>query len=233
LTYVAPQASIDSLPDLTQKVLELIPAPDTELIEVDLHPEPYWWPSRLFFLAALLDDWTDIRRLVFVSLSGDTRKDYIGMARPHVIRRSIAARTAEQYEDVYRKAEALADIAMPKNHPDLGLRLRTIAQKWDDAYMTVNSDAESEPDPGKLVTAQELRHLLGDGLSVTSVEWDGGPGTTLDYYLIVKTREEFVALTRRAQPETGPRQLESAVSASSMAIEISRQVLRRQLEGGR
>lgn len=242
LTYLTTQFSADSLVDLTNNVLKLISKPDTELVEVNLRTKPYWWPSRLFLLAALLDDWTDIRRVVFVT--GDDRRDYVGMARPHVIRRSIAnAQTEDRYEAVYREAEALADKAT-KSFLGSDLRqerLTAIGRNWQGAYMAVNSPTDpnlprvDEPGRNKRqpVAAQELRRLLGDGLSVTSVEWDGGPGTTLDYYLILYTGEEFVALTGQAEPETGQRQLKKAVSASSMAIEISRQVLRRQLEGGR
>jgi hypothetical protein len=243
LAEAVPQISVDAALDLAEKVLELTATPDTKLVEVNLHAQPYWWPSRLFFLAVLLDDYTDIRRLVFVT--GDARRDYVGMVRPHVIRRSIAAvQAADRYEDVYRKAEALADEAMPKNPPDSDLRqerLRAIAQWWGQAYTTIHSPpdlasapvVEPSPGPGQLVTAQELRRLLGDGLSATSVEWDGGPGTTPDYYRILYAGEEFVALTRQAQPETGQLRLDIVVSASRMATEISRQVLRRQLEGGR
>jgi hypothetical protein len=131
---------------------------------------------------------------------------------------------------------------LPNRTPLAGpiLRLRAIAQKWDEAYKEVHfpSDpasppAEPPPSQGQLVTAQELRRLLGYGLNATSVEWDGMPGTTLDYYQFLFCAEEFVALTRQAQPETGQRRLERVVSVSRMATQISRQVLRRQLEGGR
>jgi len=240
LAEAVPQLSVDAVPDLAEKVLELIATPDTKLVEVNLHAQPYWWPSRLFFLAVLLDDYTDIRRVVFVT--GDARKDYVGMARPHVIRRDIAAaRATERYEDVYRKAEELATATNSLPDSDLHQRLRAIATSWWSAYTAVHTPPgpnakpvyESQPSPEQLVTAQELRRLLGDKLSATSVEWDDRPGTTLDYYQFLFCAEEFVALTRQAQPETGQRRLEGVVSVSRMATEISRQVLRRQLEGGR
>jgi hypothetical protein len=223
----------DATPDIVEKVQKLVATPDTQLVNVNLHAEPYWWPSRLFFLAVLLDDYTDVRRMVFVT--GGTRQDYVGMARPHVVRRQIAAaRPQDRDEDVYRKAEALADetIKSGPNADPAQVRLLTIAQQWQFAYSDVHTPPnaptkiwETPPDQWQLVTAPELRRLLGDGLSATSVEWEGGPGTTLAYYRILDRGEEFVALTRHAQ-------LERVVSANRMATEIARQVLRGQLERG-
>jgi hypothetical protein len=175
-----------------------------------------------------------------VFVTGDARRDYVGMARPHVIRRRItAARAGDRDEDVYRKAEALTDEAT-KDLPDADspqVRLPAIAKNWKPAYQAIHStqDVPFPPEPvpslAQRVTPQELRRLLRDGLSTTSVKWDG-PGTTLDYYQILDCGEEFVALTGQAQPQTGQARLQ-VVSASRMATEISRQVLRKQLEGGR
>ena len=228
----------DATPDLTKKVLELIETPVTKLVKVNLPAQEYWWPSRLFFLAVLLDDYTDIRRVVFVT--GDDRKDYIGMARPHVIRRCIAAARPEgRYEEVYQKAEALTDNNVSKNLPDPVFRqtqVQVIAQMWGQAYQAVHPSPDptvpvaERPSPGQFVTAQELRRILGNGLSTTFVEWDGEPGVTSDYYRILYAGEEFVALTSHMQTKTGQPRLDIVVNASRMAIDISRQVLRRQLE---
>jgi phospholipase D-like protein len=275
VTSVSLDLGKDALPGLftdvrrevTEKVLELIEAPDTKLLQVNLHAEPYWWPSRLFFLAALLDDYTDIRRVVFVA--GDARNDYVGMARPEVIRRCIAAAKPEfKYDEVYRRADAATGL-IPTSSPDSDPtsspdsdptsspdsdptsspdsdptsspdsdprqeRLRAIGPKWKDAYHYVFSGQEEPwPDTKQLVDAQELRRLLGAELNTTSIEWDGGPGTTLDYYRILDHGEEFVALTSKTQLGTGQPRLEEVVSVCRMATDISRQVLRKQLEGAK
>jgi Leucine rich repeat len=44
----------DAAPDVSNKVLDLVETPATKLVEVNLRAEPYWWPARLFLLAALL-----------------------------------------------------------------------------------------------------------------------------------------------------------------------------------
>jgi hypothetical protein len=167
------------------------------------------------------------------------------MARPHVIRRCIAAaRPADRYEEVYQKAEALADNDRVEessglgfasgtttgHRPEVGTGLHGCPFPQDPDSVPV---VESRPSPGQFVTAQELRRILGNGLSTTFVEWDGEPGVTWDYYRLLYAGEEFAALTRHAQPETGQPQLDIVVNASRMAIEISRQVLRRQLESRR
>ncbi len=53
-------------PEILEKVREALQASNRQLLEINLHAEPYWWSTRLFLEAALLDDHSQVRYLVFV-----------------------------------------------------------------------------------------------------------------------------------------------------------------------
>lgn len=55
---------------------------------------PYWWSTRLFLLAALADDYSNIKQLVFVE--NDDERSYVGMATPAAVRKAWGRRRRAQ-----------------------------------------------------------------------------------------------------------------------------------------
>jgi hypothetical protein len=93
-------------------------ARDTEIVEVDLRDDDYWWNTRLFLLAALADDFSSIRRFLF-STGVDRR--FVGFAPPAGVRRALGAATPE-LEQVYA-----ALVAAPSPQGD---RVAAIVNQW-------------------------------------------------------------------------------------------------------
>jgi len=53
-------------PDLVNLIASAIAQADLKLVEVNLRCRDYWWTTRLFLLAALTQEYTNVERLVFV-----------------------------------------------------------------------------------------------------------------------------------------------------------------------
>jgi hypothetical protein len=204
--------STDSSGTLVAQVAELA-STDAELLEVQLHSEPYWWPSRLFLLAAMLDDFTPVRRMVFVA--GDYRRDYVGMAEPHVVRTCIA-RKQDTYEEIYAKASRGVT-------PDNPQGLSVISWNWSSAYVDVVKVAEVAPDPNALISVATLREVLGGRVEEASLPAADSPASSLTYWRLLDAGQPFVALTNGGQ-------LDKVVSARRLATDIACQALRRELE---
>ncbi|HEY3011678.1 MAG TPA: hypothetical protein VGJ36_02940 [Gemmatimonadales bacterium] len=56
---------------IVEKVTEAIVRPEQELLELNLRDGNYWWSTRLFLLAALVEDYSRIQQLVFLERGGD------------------------------------------------------------------------------------------------------------------------------------------------------------------
>src|SRR5205807_9843131 len=78
----------------------------------------YWWTTRLFLLAALAEDFSSIRRLLF---SAGVDRRFVGFATPAAVRRALAAATPV-LEQVYAGL-----LTAPAPQRD---RVATIVNQW-------------------------------------------------------------------------------------------------------
>jgi hypothetical protein len=103
---------------LPAQVVGLIESQGSELAEVDLRDGTYWWPTRLYLLAALLSDYTTVKRFVFVQAAEGGRA-YAGMAKPSAGARGIAL-ALPGVEAAYQAAHegAVADVITGLQHPE-------------------------------------------------------------------------------------------------------------------
>jgi hypothetical protein len=95
---------------------------DIELLEINLRNDPYWWDTRLFLQAALIEDYTKIQRIVFV----DNDHRYWGMAAPRQVRRSLAQLEGVNLEQEYQQ---IADNVRKKPRPEVS-RAGQIVDEW-------------------------------------------------------------------------------------------------------
>jgi hypothetical protein len=75
--------------DILLQIERAISGPRIEVIEVNLHDGDYWWQTRLFLLAALADDFANVRQLVFVQEG--VKRFFVGLAPASSVRKAIAA----------------------------------------------------------------------------------------------------------------------------------------------
>src|SRR5437588_597274 len=80
IAEMGPSAS----PDLSRTFDEAIRS-RTKIMRVNLRDDDYWWSTRVYLVAALAEDYTDVEALVFVR-AGDQRL-FVGIAEPPAVRR--------------------------------------------------------------------------------------------------------------------------------------------------
>jgi hypothetical protein len=180
----------------------------SKILRIDLRDDKYWWSTRLFLVAALADDFTDVEALVFVR-AGD-EQIFVGIATPRDVRKTLADNfPPANYEDPYRAAPAAAAA-----HGDPCAAAIGIIDKWQDAVdQTLGAEAEIK----HIVSSSNLRLWMRCRLDTRSVP--AGQLTADKQYRIIAHDRRYVALTK------GPR-LEQVVDRDGLvaAAHVSRRL---------
>jgi hypothetical protein len=180
-----------SVPDLSGPMRELIQT-QSKLVRIDLRDDDYWWSTRIFLVAALAQDFTDVEALVFVR-SGDDQI-FVGISSPRDVRKRLGKNfSSRKYEAAYRKARGEA-ASGPKNP---GSEIDRILLRWPGAvHETLENNEESIK---QIVSSSALRRWMGGDLDTQSVP--GGPLTKQKQYRIISHNRRYVALTNRQRLE--------------------------------
>lgn len=85
------ELGMTSTPYISEKIKAAIRQEQTaELVEVNLGDGTIWWSTKLYLLAALAEDYTNIRQLVFLENCDGRERCFIGIATPTATRRALA-----------------------------------------------------------------------------------------------------------------------------------------------
>jgi hypothetical protein len=183
-------------------------AGQSRVLRIDLRDEKYWWSTRVFLLAALADDYSQIDGFVFVR-SGSERL-FVGIAAPRRVRKRLAT-LFPAYEAAYRAARAAA---MQAGQPSADRELDEVLMwRWSGAMPT-------EAATRVVVAGADLKAWLESDLDDESLPY--GPLTPLLRYRILARPQRYAALTEQ-------RQLVAIVDAEQLARRASLAELERQL----
>jgi hypothetical protein len=87
-----------------QKLVErLVWRPDIRALEINLRDGNYWWPSRLFLVAAISADFSHVQAIAFVE--GGEDRVFVGIATPAAVRSALAT-TFSSFEKEYADVKA-------------------------------------------------------------------------------------------------------------------------------
>ena len=197
---------------LLQVISTAVQKPNLQLIEINLRSKPYWWSTRLYLQAALLDDYSQVKRLVFVE--GDSSRRYVGMAKPRDVRRALAERKPaleRLYQDIVVKRTG---VTAPEAAGD---------PVQASIYLWASGGIDNVPEEQfkELITADSLRSVLGARLESASVSHTG-PENPLLHYRILERTTQFV-------PIVVDNRLERVIDAAALARRLSIAVLEQQL----
>jgi hypothetical protein len=153
---------------LVFQIGEALEKQSATLLEINLRNGKYWWPTRLFLLAALADDYMKIDQIVFVEGAPDRR--YIGMATPRAVRKGLSeAFTEADYEAKYSKSQGYrkpTDAGSP-----LRQKISDICFAWEEMFGGI--EAEEHSIAGRFIDRSRLQACLGKELDGAFVPWDG------------------------------------------------------------
>lgn len=202
---------------LIEPIQRAIVKPEIQLIEVNLHTEPYWWSTRLFLLAALADVYSTVEQFVFVE--GGAENIYVGMISPRSLRRALGRQFPEM-ETTFREIHEGI-----KTGPSPSVQVGLIVHQWAASQFRRNGSSPIEEELKILVTRELLSNWLkagGGELETDYLNWDGGPDSALLNYMLICRSSPYVALVRE-------RRLEKVVNRIDLAGRVAENALRRQL----
>jgi hypothetical protein len=158
----------------------------SKLLRINLRDDNYWWSTRIFLVAALAQDYTDVESLVFVT--GDDEQIFVGIASPRDVRKRLAKEFSSlEYEAAYQKARTPA--ATDPSDPDS--QVTEILERWQDTAFGELHQGEKEIK--QIVSSGNLRRWLRGDLDTHSVP--DGPLTPPKQYRIISHDRRYVALT--------------------------------------
>jgi len=198
-------------------ITDLIQSLDLEnYMIVNLGAGQSWWSTRLYFLASLLVDLTDVRLMVFVDQDGKL----FGTASAVAVRSILSQRSApiRQYED---------QLAAGLPETDLGMELSRRGTAWEAQMNGVGGEMQAKT----WVRKQELRRYLGDALLRRAVEWPGedrGSGNQIVAIIdqIIRWPQDLVPLVREEQ-------LMMVVERDALNAEVASYFVKERLQGQR
>jgi len=159
---------------------------DETYMIIDLGSGRSWWSTRLYFLASLLVDLTDVRLLVFL----DKEKHLFGVSSAVAVRGILGQRiqAIRSYEERVALESPLADLEAELNRRGMA---------WENEMNAVGGEASVK----SWVRKQELRRFLGDALIQRAIDWsetkDGEGNRVLEVVdEVIKWPQDLVPLVR-------------------------------------
>jgi hypothetical protein len=221
------ESGVSDIPSggLPAQVVRAIETPGSELVKLDLRDGTYWWPTRLYLLAALLTDYTNVKRLVFVQAveGGSDCPAYAGMAKPSAIVRGIERALPGMnaaYDVARNRAMEAAVDATQRAEVDPARLVGTIAESWP---LAIQSIGIAEGGVGRRVNRAWLERTLGDDWRWAAIDAEGNGDSPLLQHQIVTSPEEYTALL-------ADERLVRVIGRQRLATSIATAYLRRRLE---
>jgi hypothetical protein len=205
---------------LFERIESVVGNPDLKLLELNLRTPRdgdswYWWSTRIYLQAALLEDRTTIQRLVFVE--GDSARRYVGMASPGQVRRALGQTSGINLELAYREIDfqVRGTPAAPGQSA-----VQRLVESWAARSFTKDGQPVSENQAMTRVSPEALRQWVP--LETESVEWDQPLDSALLQALVLEKQARFVPLTRNGR-------LQRVLDADTFARQTATQSLRAKL----
>jgi hypothetical protein len=151
-----------------------------KLLRINLRDDKYWWSTRIFLVAALASDYTEVEALVFVRADED--RIFVGIASANAVRKRLAARFPD-YESRYRIIRSGPTVATADNDQ----QVQTILTGWPYGHQPPEADIK------KVVSSNDLKEWLRGDLDTES--FPDGPLTPLLRYRIISRAWRYAALT--------------------------------------
>jgi hypothetical protein len=214
-TVLSAEQYLSGNEEIFRLVDRVIEDPEGELLEINLGTGPYWWSTRLYLQAALIEDRTKIQRLVFVE--GGAQRRYVGMASPGQVRRALAQPPGLDLELAYRQIEH--EVRQAPAPGGTG-EVRRIVEMWSAHVFIKDGKTLNEAEAKTGVPAGLLTQWVN--LEREAVEWDQPLDSALLQALVLEKGTRYVPLTQSGK-------LDQVVNADAFARKTATQTLRTKL----
>jgi hypothetical protein len=189
----------------------------TALMQINLVDDAYWWSTRIFLVASLADDYTEVQALVFVR--GGEQRLFVGLTTPRALRRRLAIQFPI-YEKAYRRArvETLDNPAASGAPIGAEAEIEQIVMwRWSQQFQSNGL----ESDVKQIVGSEDVASWLGAELDKEPLPY--GPLTPLLCFRINERSNRYTALTSEGR-------LEAVVDRTELAVRRTSFELKQRLE---
>jgi hypothetical protein len=189
-------------------------------MEVDLRRAPYWWPSHIYLLGALLADYSNVRQVVF-TVGGERR--FVGMCTPAALEQGFGdeavwfqndanATARERYKAAVHEAfEGLRAVYVR----DRSILIPTILAAWPRTLKGRKEVEELVPPKEIWIGKRQLKEQLKDALVRRRVTDDVPISLAAS---LLEDGREFVPLVQGGC-------LNRIVKVAPLALDIARQAM--------
>ena len=156
---------------------------DIKALQVNLGDGTNWWSTRLYLLASLAADVTEIETMVFV----DANENFVGMAPPLIVkeRLSILHKTLQRYEKAVQKNK-LTDIK-----DEVARRI--------DAWESFMNNAGGEQSIKASVSKRNIKKWLDLYMIEKALEWQADDPSVWQMQRLLDYPIEFVPVTENGK----------------------------------
>lgn len=161
-------------------------------LQVDLGNNRDWWSTRLYFLAALAADLTDIQVMVFV----DANKNFIGMLPPSVVKE----RLAQIYDVLRRYGESIEN----EQTGDIESEVERRINQWETFMDNINKERSGNSKKGEEsaksnVTKKNIKRWFGSYMVERALEWEANDSSTWQMQRLIDYPMRFVPITEKGE----------------------------------
>jgi hypothetical protein len=171
-------------------IVDILTGPEElQALRVDIGRGRTWWMSRLYFLASLAADLSEIEAVVFV----DEAKRFVGMANPRV----IMERIAKQHDRIGAYERALRKEMANTRHlqgpaGNLESEISSRVDTWNTTWTPTGKAREGEAHSPAYVTKSALGRWLGPYMITEAIHWDATENSALQMQRLIDWPMRFV-----------------------------------------
>ncbi len=175
------------IPIIVEKIKAVISQlPSPEIITINLDSGPVWWSTRMFLVAALADNYTRIRQIIFVENCTGPDVCFVGSTTPKAMRRALVAAFPE-----------VATVNYLMHGPSVTDLEGAVAQFQASFKPPVSEVVEEKI--AVIANKQSLRDWLGQDLITQYIDWQSGSPTPEMLQQIINRPESFVAIVHNGR----------------------------------
>jgi hypothetical protein len=181
-----PGLAISSL----EMIVDILTGPEErQALLVDIGRGRTWWMSRLYFLASLAADLSEIEAVVFV----DEAKEFVGMADTGVIKERLARQHDRigAYERALRK-ETTTGGSGPGTAGNLEQEIGSRVTIWNTTWTRSGKAPNGEADSPAHVTRRALRRWLGPYMITEAIHWHASENSAVQMQRLIDWPMRFV-----------------------------------------
>lgn len=148
-------------------------------LQINLGNGNNWWSTRLYLLASLASDLTDIQTMIFV----DARKSFVGMASPSIVQERLL-----QSHETLRRFEKSLKV---RQTTDIEAEVECRVKQWEEFMSEIGGEEKVKT----FVSKKNIKRWFGSYMVERALEWESNDPSTWQMQRLIDYPMRFVPIT--------------------------------------